>query len=114
VRVLLVDDEPGVRLIVGKHLARCGWLVDKVIDGEEALHASSNVTYDAVVLDNRLPGRSGLEVAHELAGDPPVVLFTAHLDGTIRGAAADAGCRVVAKSDLPGLVHAIEEITGGG
>lgn len=109
-RVLLVDDEPGVRLLVGKHLSRCGWRVDKVMDGQEALAASSNVAYDAVVLDQRLPGRSGLEVAHELDPDLPVVLFTSTLDPTVRGAAADAGCRVVAKDDLDGLVATLEEL----
>lgn len=112
-RVLLADDEPGVRLLVGKHLSRCGWRVDKVMDGEEAIDASHNVAYDAVVLDQRMPGRSGLEVASELAPDLPVVLFSAHLDDTLRAAAGDAGCRVVAKNDLDGLVAAIEAATNG-
>lgn len=109
VRILLADDEPTVRFLVGRHLADRGWRVDKVIDGDEALHASANVHYDAVVLDHRMPGRSGLEVAHELAPDLPVVLFTAHVDDTVRAAADDAGYPVVAKDDLDGLVAAIEE-----
>jgi two-component system, chemotaxis family, chemotaxis protein CheY len=109
VRVLLVDDEPGVRLMVAKRLSRCGWRVDKVLDGEEALSASSNVEYDAVVLDQRLPGRSGIEVAAELSPDLPVVLFTAHLDRITQGAADAAGVRVVEKGDLEGLVLALEE-----
>lgn len=109
-RVLLVDDEPGVRLLVGKRLSRCGWRVDKVLDGEEALNASHRVDYDAIVLDQRLPGRSGLEVVHELDEDVPVVLFTAHLDDTVRAAADDAGCRVIDKTDLDGLVAALEDV----
>lgn len=108
-RVLLVDDEPGVRLMVAKRLARRGWQVDKVLDGEEALSASSNVTYDVVVLDQRLPGRSGIEVADQLAPGPPVVLFTAHLDQATQAAAEAAGVRVVEKDDLEGLVRALEE-----
>lgn len=107
-RVLLVDDEPGVRLLVGKHLARLGWRVDKVLDGEEALSASSNVTYDAVVLDHRMPGRSGLEVAAELGPTLPVVLFTAHADRVTEDAAAQVGCTLVEKGDLDALVAAIE------
>jgi CheY-like chemotaxis protein len=110
VRVLLADDEPGVRLVVGKHLRSRGWRVDKVVDGEEAIDASHRVAYDAVVLDQRMPGRSGLEVAEHLGPDVAVVLFTAHLDDTIRGAAGDAGCRVVAKTDLDGLVAVIEDL----
>lgn len=113
-RVLLADDEPGVRLLVDKHLSRCGWRVDKVLDGREAIAASANVDYDAVVLDHRMPGRSGLEVASQLAPELPVVLFSAHLDDGLRQAADDVGCRVVAKADLDGLVAAIEEVVGGG
>jgi DNA-binding response OmpR family regulator len=111
-RVLLVDDEPGVRLLVGKRLTRCGWQVDKVLDGEEALDASHRVDYDAIVLDQRLPGRSGLEVVEELDHDVPVVLFTAHLDDTVRAAAHDAGCHVVDKTDLDRLVAVIEDVAG--
>lgn len=112
-RVLLVDDEPGVRLMVAKRLARRGWQVDKVLDGEEALSASSNVTYDAVVLDQRLPGRTGIEVAEELAPGLPVVLFTAYLDTATQVAAEVAGVRVVEKDDLDGLVRALEEAVPG-
>jgi DNA-binding response OmpR family regulator len=112
VRVLLADDEPEVRFVVGRHLARCGWKVDKVIDGEEALDASRNVAYDAAVLDLRMPGRSGLEVATEMSPGLPVVLFSAHLDATVRDAADDAGCRCVDKTDLAGLVSALEDLTG--
>jgi DNA-binding response OmpR family regulator len=108
VRVLLVDDEPAVRLTVAKQLHRRGWRVDKVMDGDEALSASSNVAYDAVILDQRLPGRSGIEVAAELAPDVPVVLFTAHLDQVTQGAADEAGFPVVEKGDLGGLVSAVE------
>lgn len=111
-RVLLADDEPEVRFVVGRHLSRCGWQVDKVIDGEEALDASRNVAYDAAVLGLLMPGRSGLDVATELSRDLPVVLFSAFLDPTARHAADDAGCRVVDKTDLDGLVAALEELTG--
>jgi DNA-binding response OmpR family regulator len=113
-RVLLVDDEPAVRLTVAKCLHRQGWRVDKVMDGEEALSASSNVAYDAVILDHRLPGRSGIEVAAELSPDVPVVLFTAHLDPVTLGAAEKAGLPVVGKSDLAGLVTAVEEAAAHG
>jgi DNA-binding response OmpR family regulator len=113
VRVLLVDDEPGVRLLVGKHLARQGWRVDKVLDGDEALSASANVSYDAVVLDHRMPGRTGLEVAAELGPSPPVVLFTAHVDHATEDAAARVGCALVEKGDLDALVAAIEGVARG-
>ncbi len=110
VRVLLVDDEPEVRLVVGKHLARRGWTVDKVLDGGEALAAASNVTYDAVVLDQQLPDRTGLEVAGRLDDTLPVVIFSAPSDRGLCDAAAQAGCRVVDKDDLDALVAVIEEV----
>lgn len=64
-RVLLVDDEPGIRLAMRKWFERNGWTVDEADDGHGA-----NVQLDAVhtgyaliVCDLHLPGQNGLDVA---------------------------------------------------
>ncbi len=58
-RVLLVDDESGIRKSVGKFLRRYGFQVTDVGDVESALTALRQQSYDAIVSDLRMPGISG-------------------------------------------------------
>jgi DNA-binding response OmpR family regulator len=96
-RVLVVDDDPGVRAMLAAALAD-SFDVDTAGTAEEALAAISGTGYDGLVLDQVLPDLGGLEVIRLLRGDPatatlPVLLFTGHaaLDGeaAARGAGAD-------------------------
>jgi CheY-like chemotaxis protein len=88
VTVLVVDDEPVIRELARAVLERAGLTVlDEAQDGLEALEryrAQDPPEVPLVVLlDNRMPGLSGMEVAAEMLHDFPkqiVVLFSAHLD----------------------------------
>jgi len=91
VSVLLVDDEEAIRELARVVLERAGLTVlDEAEDGIDALEryrAQDPPDVPLVVLlDNRMPGLSGLEVAAEMLSDYPtqiVVLFSAHLDPEI-------------------------------
>ncbi len=76
-RVLVVDDEEGVRTSLTGVLKDEGYLVDAVDSGERCLEMVSRNDYQAVFLDIWLPGRDGMEVLGELAGRPgaPAVLM---------------------------------------
>lgn len=79
-RLLLVDDEPGLRAALRKGLAADGFAVDVAADGAEGLAMASSETYDAVVLDVMLPRLSGYEVVRRLrAADNwvPVLMLSA-------------------------------------
>jgi two-component system, OmpR family, response regulator RegX3 len=79
-RVLLVDDDPGIRDVVGFLFEQEGFDVDRVASGEQALEALSDNGYDVVLLDLMLPGLSGAEVCRQLraTADPvPIVMLTA-------------------------------------
>ncbi len=79
IRVLVVDDEAGVRLSLEKALSREGFLMTTAANGEEALRAIKGLRFDVVLLDQGLPGRTGVEILKELrAGSnaPKVVMFT--------------------------------------
>jgi CheY-like chemotaxis protein len=60
-RVLLVDDESGIRRSVGLFLRRCGYQVTDVPSAPAAVNALCNGRYDVVVSDLRMPGLSGEE-----------------------------------------------------
>jgi CheY-like chemotaxis protein len=84
-RVLVVDDEPDVRLVARMVLSVGGHDVVEASTGEEALDALEiGPRPDAVLLDIRMPGIDGWEVlrrvrAHPTLSSLPVVVFTAHL-----------------------------------
>ncbi len=79
-RVLVVDDEPGIRTAVARGLTAEGMEVVAVGDGHAGLEAALTGSFDAVVLDIILPGISGYRVLEHLraAGvDTPVLLLSA-------------------------------------
>lgn len=69
-RVLVVDDEPDITALVAYHLARAGFRVSTVANGNDALAAAADERPDVIVLDLMLPGISGLDVLQELRNRP--------------------------------------------
>ena len=65
-RILVVEDEPGLNEIIVKKLAQERYSVDSCLNGLDAEDYLAAAEYDAVVLDIMLPGRDGLEVLRGL------------------------------------------------
>lgn len=114
-KVLVIEDDPTVGAFVKRGLEehRCG--VDLVADGEtgEALAASG--AYDVVVLDMRLPGRSGFDVLRALRGkgvDRPVVVLTAQdaVDAKVRALRAGADDYVTKPFAFEELLARVEAV----
>ncbi len=81
-RVLLVDDDATVRRFFVRALTRAGFEVVEAHDGPDGMARIAEHLPSVVVLDNRMPGMSGLDVLDELRRDPhtqtlPVILVTA-------------------------------------
>ena len=79
-RVLVVDDDPGVRRAVARALALHGYRVEAAEGGAEALREIGRSSPDAVILDVAMPEMDGLEVCRRLraTGDrTPVLMLTA-------------------------------------
>jgi DNA-binding response OmpR family regulator len=81
-RILVVDDDRRVRELLEVALTAHGFAVITASDGEEAVKRAIAERPDLVVLDVRLPKRSGLEVCDTLRGDPedpsiPIILVSA-------------------------------------
>ena len=78
-RVLVVDDEPKIRELVGGYLSREGYSVLFAESGEAALDAALREHPDLVVLDLKLPDLPGEEVARAVRGvsNLPIIMLTA-------------------------------------
>lgn len=79
-RVLLIEDEPGLRLTLTDRLASEGYQVSTEADGEAGLATASAGHYDLIVLDVMLPRMSGLDVCRTLRQrgvTTPVLMLTA-------------------------------------
>ena len=120
ITVLIADDEPDLLFLTHSLLEAAGFeVVDQAIDGEAALAAIERLDPPpiptVVVLDHRMPGLTGLEVAERVLAlhpDQRIVLFTAFLDSDLQRAAAAIGVHCVSKSklsDLPKVVAALAE-----
>jgi CheY-like chemotaxis protein len=62
-RALIADDDELNRTMLRRMLARNGWTVDEVTDGQAAVEACKRTSYDIVLLDIRMPGISGHQAA---------------------------------------------------
>jgi DNA-binding response OmpR family regulator len=78
-RILVVDDEPELRLMLGRYLKSEGFDVAEAPTGEDALLRAQRSEPDLVVLDVGLPDMDGFEVLRRLrsASDVPVIMLTA-------------------------------------
>ncbi len=78
-KVLIVDDEPNIREVVGLYLRRDGHDVVSASDGEEALSLFGSAVPDLVVLDLMLPKLDGLEVCRRMQAERriPLIMLTA-------------------------------------
>lgn len=78
--VLVVDDEPANRAILGRTIESCGLEVRTAKEGREALSILSDARPDLILLDLNMPGMNGFDFLDELnkrPSPPPVIVITA-------------------------------------
>lgn len=93
-RILLVEDDEQLGDSIRAAIAADGYAIDWLRDGQLVLGAVKNGAYDLLVLDIRLPGKSGLQILQALRGDHlqiPVLLLTACDAVSDKVAGLDAG-----------------------
>jgi DNA-binding response OmpR family regulator len=108
-RVLVVEDEPGIAQFIRQGLREAGYAVDVAYDGEEGLDYVYVAEYDVLVLDILLPKLDGLDVLHALRArgvKTPVLLLTAKdtVDDRVRGLDSGADDYLVKPFAFPELV----------
>jgi CheY-like chemotaxis protein len=96
-RVLVVDDEEEVALLVAQRLAPFGVITEVVHDGAEALDLLRTQHFDALTLDILMPGMSGFEVLRALRADPELSKVPVVVVSVFSGREALSGEWVVSK-----------------
>jgi DNA-binding NtrC family response regulator len=83
-KILIIDDEAGIRDSLDTLLTLEGFRVDLAVDGRSGLDQLTRSTYDLLLLDLALPGESGIDLLpriHSLVPGLPVIMITAY--GTV-------------------------------
>jgi CheY-like chemotaxis protein len=123
VTALIVDDDLDMRALVRMVLEAAHLGIDVVaeaVDGNDAVAVFDRLAPPPVptivILDNRMPYLSGLEVAQEMRRRMPVqhiILFSAHLTPEIEAVARDVGIDAcLSKRDVAQLPHLVISLTG--
>ncbi len=116
-RILVVEDEAALSLLLAYNLEAEGFVVDRVERGDEAEVRLSEVIPDLVIIDWMLPGVSGLEIcrrmrAREATRSLPVIMLTARGEESerVRGLSIGADDYVVKPFSVPELMARVRAL----
>src|SRR5262245_9881349 len=95
-RVLVVDDDPDIRALVGAYLKAGGHGAEFAEDGEAGVAAATAQAFDLILTDVRMPRLDGFGLFNALRSNPgtaqvPVIMFTAHYSRELLIKALSAG-----------------------
>ena len=92
--ILIVDDEPIVREALRDWLVDAGYAVTTASTGAEALEITARQDFDLLILDVRLPGKTGIRVLQEIVQVKPqtkTIIITAYASPELRTEAMKLG-----------------------
>ena len=118
-RALIVDDDTDMRFLVRMtiEVANHGLAVaGEAASGAEAIASVEQDRPEVIVLDNRMPGMTGLEVARRILGEHPeqsIILFSAYLDAQTLAEAEALGVPCMDKTDVDRLPEALWQLAAG-
>ena len=70
-RILVIDDDEGIRRVLSTVLEDAGHLVDTAKDGEDAIQRAATTNYDIALIDIRLPDMDGSKLLTKMNGSTP-------------------------------------------
>jgi DNA-binding response OmpR family regulator len=119
--VLIVDDEPDIRMLARLALEADGHSATEASTGEKALELAGDANFDIVLLDIRLPGLDGWDVLRTLRSDRgpddlPIVIMSAHSSEStlIRARQEGSNDYIVKPFKVDDLLRIVAEQTGAG
>jgi DNA-binding NtrC family response regulator len=112
--ILIVDDEPIVRESISDWLKDAGYQVATAETGEQALEMIAKEDFSVIILDVRLPGKTGIKVLKEVKGLKPEIksiIITAYPSGELAREAMELGAvdYLIKPIEVNGLERLIRE-----
>jgi DNA-binding response OmpR family regulator len=112
-RILIVDDDPSIRYMLGRVLLDEGYDVLAAASGREGLEIAAVKEIDLVLLDWKMPGMNGQETLKELTDlrpGLPVIMITAYPQQQCKGGMTGASAMLQKPLDFPVLLEAIKKL----
>src|SRR4051795_9197972 len=113
-RVLLVDDEPDMLALLQAVVSATSWeIVGRATNGADAMRLAAQIAPDVAVVDYRMPGENGLQLAERLKALKPnvvVIMFSAMNTVQQEALASHFVDRFARKGDLRNLRRELDEV----
>jgi CheY-like chemotaxis protein len=117
-RLLIADDEPGIRELLSDILSAEGYSIETAASGDDAIARIREQRFDLALVDLLMPGSSGADVARVIANESPqtiVVIVTGSDETTVEnmlgGTKVD---QVVTKPfEMDEILQVVSALTGG-
>lgn len=114
-RLLIIEDEKPLAIVLKKGLEEQGFTVDLSFDGEDGLFMAGSYPFDAILLDIMLPKVDGLEILSQLRDrgvDTPVLLLTARgtMEDKVTGLESGADDYIAKPFDFPELLARVRSV----
>jgi two-component system, chemotaxis family, chemotaxis protein CheY len=120
-RILIVDDSPTIRKLIGYVLRKKDYVTEEAEDGLDAMEKLSASEIDLVIVDLNMPNMDGISFVKNLRGsyynlDLPVIMLTTTNDGDLKKEAYGAGVNLFLNKPIQPdvLLFKIESLLGGG
>lgn len=91
--ILLIDDDPEIRLLVSRFLRRSGYQTSSLPDGQTIMDKLSKYPIDLIILDLMMPGKNGIDLCREVRVNSrvPIIMLTARGDENDRIVGLEVG-----------------------
>ena len=114
-KILLVEDEPGLRLILSDRMVKEGYSVETAADGESGFSLATAGAFDVIILDLMLPKKSGFDFCRDLrqmGSTVPILMLTARdqMVDKVVGLKIGADDYVTKPFEMPELLARIEAL----
>lgn len=117
-KILIVDDQKGVRRLLEELFKKDGWEVQLAADGKEAVQRANEFLPDIILMDMKMPNMNGLEASRIILNnfsDLDIIMMTAYGEMDVVKEALDAGVKrcITKPFDIINLRDTVNQMANG-